>query len=309
MQSVSEARRERGLAIAQNEESMIRAHDSLYFVQSQSQKDKRYSCKLTADQGWTCTCPDFVYRRQKCKHLWAVEISLALRRNVQADITRSPKIIQPINVQSCPACKCQDRIVKHGIRHNNYGDIQQFLCKNCGHTFVVNLGFERMKAEPKVITSAMQLYFSGESLRNTQKFLKLQGVKVSHVAILKWIRKYITLLDKYADELIPNVSDTWRTDELHLKIKGNKRYLYAIMDDETRFWIAQQVADTKGLADVREMFKEAKKVAQLAPSIIISDGARNFVRAIQDEFANHDPRPLHLRDIRLGGRVHNNIYD
>ena len=32
------------------------------------------------------------------------------------------------------------------------------------------------------------------------------------------------------------------------------------MDDETRFWIAQQVADTKYTADVRPLFKEAKEV-------------------------------------------------
>ena len=31
----------------------------------------------------------------------------------------------------------------------------------------------------------MQLYFTGESFRNVQKFLKLQGVKVSHVAVHK----------------------------------------------------------------------------------------------------------------------------
>jgi len=30
-----------------------------------------------------------------------------------------------------------------------------------------------------------------------------------------------------------------------VKVKGNMKYLYALMDDETRFWIARQVADTK----------------------------------------------------------------
>jgi len=30
-----------------------------------------------------------------------------------------------------------------------------------------------------------------------------------------------------------------------VKVKGNMKYLYALMDDETRFWIARQIADTK----------------------------------------------------------------
>lgn len=40
-----------------------------------------------------------------------------------------------------------------------------------------------MKASLQVTNSAMQLCFKGESLRNVQKFLRLQGVTVSHVAV------------------------------------------------------------------------------------------------------------------------------
>jgi transposase-like protein len=40
-------------------------------------------------------------------------------------------------------------------------------------------------------------------------------------------------------------------DELFLKVKGSMKYLYAMMDEQTRFWIAQEVADTKYTADVR----------------------------------------------------------
>ncbi len=99
-----------------------------------------------------------------------------------------------------------------------------------------------MQATPQIITSALHLYFTGESFRNVQKFLKLQGVKMSHVAIYKWIKKYVTLMQSYLEKITPNVSDAWRADELYLKIKGNPKYLFALMDDQTRFWIAQQVA-------------------------------------------------------------------
>ena len=67
----------------------------------------------------------------------------------------------------------------------------------------------------------MQLYFTGESFSNVQKFLKLQGVKVSHVAVYKWINKYVTLMEKYLEKIKPKVGEACRTDELYLKIKGN----------------------------------------------------------------------------------------
>lgn len=97
-------------------------------------------------------------------------------------------------------------------------------------------------------------------MRNIQKFLKLQGIKVSHVAVYKWIRKYVGLMEKYLDRITPKVSDTWRADELYLKIKGDKKYLFALMDDEARFWIAQEVAYSKYKHDARSIFKKGKEL-------------------------------------------------
>jgi putative transposase len=123
-------------------------------------------------------------------------------------------------------------------------------CRECSHYFTINLGFEKMHATPQIITRAMQLYFTGELFRNIKQFLKLQGVKTSHVAVYKWIRKYVGLMENYLDKIKPNVGDAWKTDELFLKVKGDMKYLYALMDDETRLWIAQQVNDTKYTANI-----------------------------------------------------------
>ena len=99
----------------------------------------------------------------------------------------------------------------------------------------------------------MQLYFTGETLRNVQKFLKLQGVTISHVSILKWIPKYTALMTQYLEKIKPNVADTWRADEIWMKFKGDMKYVFAMMDDETRFWIAQEVAETKYKHDARNL--------------------------------------------------------
>ena len=49
----------------------------------------------------------------------------------------------------------------------------------------------------------------------------------------------------HLDTIVPQVGDTWKADEVYVKVKGDKKYLFALMDDETRFWIAQEVADSK----------------------------------------------------------------
>jgi len=73
-------------------------------------------------------------------------------------------------------------------------------------------------------------------------------------------------------------------DELFLKVKGNMRYVYALMDDQTRFWMAQEVADTKYTADLRPLFKLGKAIAEKQPKTLVSDGAANFHEAYTKEF-------------------------
>ena len=79
-------------------------------------------------------------------------------------------------------------------------------------------------------------------------------------------------MDKYLEKLIPDVSNAWRTDELYLKVKGNNKYLYALMDDETRFWIAQQVGNTKYTEDIKPFLKKGKELTGKRPLAFISDG-------------------------------------
>lgn len=295
------ARMMKGQAIAKVEANVKRIDKFEYRVKSQSGNGD-YQVIQSTEFGWYCSCPDARFRRgQKYKHVFAVELSLELRRRIE-----NAKRIVPLDYQSCLACG-SDKIVRHGILHNKSGDLQRYSCKTCGKRFTLNLGFEKMHATPKAITSAMQLYFTGESLRNVQKFLRLQGVKVSHVTVYKWIGKYVKLMDGYLQNFQPELSGTWRTDELYVKIKGNPKYMYALMDDETRFWIAQQVADTKYTKDIRPLLKEAKEIAGKKPDMLISDGAPNFHEAYKKEYWSRiAPRTSHIKHIHLAGDHNNN---
>lgn len=149
---------------------LIRVSDYQYRVHSQT--SKRTYDVIKVGENWTCNCTDHKFRKVCCKHIHAIEFSIKIREEVR----KQNKItISPVNVSRCIRC-ASDRVVKHGIRHNKSGDIQRFSCKNCHKRFTVNLGFEKMYTTPQAITSAMQLYFTGESLRSVQKFIKLQGV-------------------------------------------------------------------------------------------------------------------------------------
>lgn len=289
-----EARELRGKEIANMNDQVKRVDDTTYTVRSQ-RGEWDYQIQST-ESGWVCNCPDHVYRHVKCKHVWAVEISKRLRQEVKANI-----VIAPVSVSECGFCHSQN-LKRFGVRRNKSGGIQRFLCGDCKRTFSINIGFEKMKHDPKGVVVAMQLYFSGESLRKTADSLRMIGVQVSYRTILNWITKYVGLMDKYLDKITPNVSDTWRADELYVKVRGNMKYLFAMIDDETRFWIAQEVSNVKEGANASRLFMQSKRIAGKSPSTLITDALGSYAMAAKLDF----PQTIHVREIALSGRIHNN---
>jgi transposase-like protein len=293
-------RQESGKQIAEKQDQIKRINEHHYTVNSQN-SEKVYDV-ISTESGFSCSCPDQQFRKVCCKHIHAVEISLEIRKKVEQQIT-----INPIEVKGCKFCH-SNNIIRKGIRKNINYSIQVFLCKDCDKKFSINLGFEKMKASPQIITSALQLYFTGESLRNTQKFLELQGVKITHKTVWNWIKKYSNLMENYLEQIKPQVGEKWRSDELYLKIKGNRKYLYAMLDDQTRYWIATQVSDSKYTEDVRPLFQKSKEVTGKKPKVLITDGARNFQEAYYKEFHTQkkETSTQHIRHIHFKEDYNNN---
>jgi len=277
-----------------------RLDENEYAVKSQSGHGE-YRVRAL-ESGWSCECPDYSYRQSECKHIHAVLFSRKIRTAVELGT-----LAEFTTTDACVFCGSR-HVIKDGIRHNKAGDLQRFTCQECGYDFSVNVGFEKMKHNPKAITTALQLYFAGESLRNVQRSLRLLGVEVSHKTVWKWIQKYVGLMDKYLEQITPQVSDTWRADEVWVKFRGNMKCVFAMMDDETRFWIAQEVADSKAKHDARHFFFESMKAGGKVPSTLITDGLRAYHVAFKKVYSwrKYPEKPIHIKEISLKGSIHNN---
>ncbi len=294
----------RGAEIASKPNQITRIDDYTYTVRSQS-SNGIYEL-MSTEHGWICSCPDHMYRGVCCKHIHAVEISRRMREAVQQEIPKT--VIKQIDLTKCKQCE-SNNVVKDSIRHYKKGDVQQYKCKDCGKRFTQNLGFERKHATPEQITMAVDLVFSGLSTRKAATTLKGMGVKTSHQTVLNWATEYAEIMETFADKITPQVGEQWRTDELYLKIKGNRKYLFAMLDSETRFWIAKMVATHKGNDDVAPMFKQAKKVAGKVPTTLISDKAANFHNAWKKQYKSKNflhKETEHIHDVAFDGIHHNN---
>ena len=120
--------------------------------------------------------------------------------------------------------------------------------------------------------------------------------------------KYTALMEKYLNQITPQVSDTWRAVELYVKIRGDMKYVFAMMDDETRFWIAQEVANTKDTHDAQHLFHMAKERTGKNPQILVTDGLRSYHDAWLKEFrANKlSDSTIHIQQITLECQHNNN---
>jgi len=76
---MADMREERGKAIADQGNQIKKITDHTFKVKSQS-SNRVYEVKHTIN-GMTCTCPDFVYRGGKCKHIMATRYYLQVEKD------------------------------------------------------------------------------------------------------------------------------------------------------------------------------------------------------------------------------------
>jgi len=312
-----EMREMNGLVIAAKGAQIKRINKVSYSVKSQS-SDLWYSVvkeygserfpRWYGKGGWACNCPDHMYRKTQCKHIYAVLFSQELREQVVSQ-DAVEQLIPLIDTQvTCAKCKGIE-VVKDGVRHTKHGtDIQRYSCKNCHYRFAVNSGFEKARADPKVITAALDLYFKGISLRKVCDHVKqFHGIAVSHVAIIKWIRKFVRLVKPYVDSIeAPHLSGVYHVDEMMVHVRkeqngvGHYAWLWNLMDNTTRFWICAKISQKREIADARAVFQEAKKIASKKPVAIVHDGLPSYDKAFQKEFyTKKNPRTMNIRSVSV----------
>jgi transposase-like protein len=125
----------------------------------------------------------------------------------------------------------------------------------------------------------------GCSYRKIVDHLKqFYGVKVTHIAIIKWVRKYTEPMKRYVDDFTPSVSGVWHTDEMAVNIKGQFMWLWNLIDHDTRFLLASQISAKREIEDARRVFAEAKALAKFKPDYVVTDGLRAYQDAFNKEF-------------------------
>jgi putative transposase len=301
LKEMNEERTIRGYAIISKGVTPTVLDNDSWLMPSQTTNEK-YLVRNTGF-GFTCECPDFLYRHSDCKHIHAIRFWLNLKEKIRQKETIE---VQEELANRCVYCYSED-IIKKDKRQTKFGIKQRFLCKNCGRKFVSD-PVKKVKGNGKIVSLVLDLYFKGISLRKIQDHLnQFYNLKISHVALYKWISKFMGIMTQYTDRIQPQLSDTWHVDEQMIKVKGDWMWNYNILDANTRFLIANQVTKERSVNETREVFKQAKKITEDRPKTIITDGLWSYNKAISKEMHSHRiPKVKHVRLESIRAKVQNN---
>lgn len=198
---------------------------------------------------------------------------------------------------NCKYCQSSN-VVKHG----RVEDKQRFLCKDCNHKFIEGSDFPRMRTKSNIISSSIDLYFEGLSVRKIQTQIeKLFGISVSQVTVWKWIMKYSRLVSEFVETLSPQLLGAYHVDETAIKCKGIQKWFWEIIDEPTKFLVASHLSGSRTTEDVIELFEKSVKVAKRKPTLIYCDGLPAYVDGYNKIFRTlrKDIRPQLIRSVGI----------
>ncbi|MCV0372987.1 MAG: DDE-type integrase/transposase/recombinase [Nitrosarchaeum sp.] len=269
-------------------------------VRSQTNPDKFYVV-LKTENGLVCECKDHEIRKADCKHIKIVLELIMKNKCYKNNIFR---IMERSSLNLCKYCD-SGRITKKGTRKNKNGTIQIFKCLDCKKKFSSNFGFEKMRHDYTIITGALQMYYSGMSVRDIENHYEMLGITVDHSSIYDWICKYSTMVSKYLNEIVPRTNERVmvRADEVWIKVAGKQNYLFASMDDDSRYWLASDMAETKFQHNADNLLKLTKETIGKNPIHFVTDGLPAYQKSSKRIFGKSTH---HTRHIHLQGDLQNN---
>ncbi len=203
---------------------------------------------------------------------------------------------------NCKYCDSEN-VVKNG----NVKGVQVFKCKSCGHRFTEGSAFPKMRTESRIISSSIDFYFEGLSIRKiSTQIEKLYGVHVSNVSIWKWIVKYSRLVSQYVETLSPQLLGIYHVDETAIKCSGVQKWFWEVIDEQTKFLVAGHLSGVRSTEEAIAVFEKCLKVGKRKPVSVYCDGLRAYGDAFTKLFhtMKSEGRPELIQ--RIGIRnIHN----
>ena len=136
--------------------------------------------------------------------------------------------------------------------------------------------YKNHRFPPTIIAHAVWLYHRFSlSFRDVEELLAERGVTVTHEAIRLWCLKFGQAFPKKLRHRRGRPGDTWHSDELFIRIRGKRYYLWRAVDqDGQTLDILVQKRRNTGAA--KRFFRKLLKGLQFVPNQLVNDKLRSY---------------------------------
>lgn len=271
-----------------------RLNAKLFLVKSQTANHSSYLVEWANDK-WKCDCPDYVKRNKSCKHIFAVNFLLDLPSTISANAEMLKRV--------CPYCGSEKTVMK-GFRYNKTGAVRLRLCKQCRRRFKDGIMAESKGASMALKLVAFDLHIKGVSLRNIKNHIwQVYCIDKPISTLHRWIVKLMGIMQEALSKVQAEVGDKWLADEMVVKVNGQERYLWNVMDYERRVHLVSTLTERRGAAEALMIIKEAIQEAGKNPRKLITDGLSSYSKALC-ELPNNSI--IHVSNVGLTRQKDNN---
>jgi transposase-like protein len=214
-----------------------------------------------------------------------------------------------IKCRFCESTNCE----KNGHRYNKKGTYQRYACNQCNRSFIVDNGFLHKGFKDKIITSCLDLYFNGLSLRKISNHLySCYSINVSYGTVYKWIIEYSERISAAISGYVVNSSKNIHADEIMISIGGEWHWFWSVLCEDNRMLTSSIITKTRDIQYARKLFEETKQHLPERPRNIITDGLPAYKRAVSKAFWRSEKSysgVKHVRLIKFIDKVNNNVME
>jgi putative transposase len=169
-----------------------------------------------------------------------------------------------------------------------------------GHR-LIPISFKRHRFPPEIIQHAVWLYARFTlSFRDVEDLLAERGIDVSNETVRRWFLKFGRLIAGNLRGSRPRASARWYLDEMVIKIRGRKHWLWRAVDDEGEV-LDFLVQPRRCVRLARRLLRKLIKKQGYAPTRITTDKLKSYAVAIREERLT----AVHDQGLRVNNRAEN----
>lgn len=153
------------------------------------------------------------------------------------------------------------------------------------------ISFKRNRFPPDLIWHAVWLYFPFTPIfRDVEHLLAERGFDVSYETIRFWTLKFGPLVARNLRERRPKPSGIWHLDEMVVRIRGVRMYMWRAVDNEGEV-LGVLVQKRRNKAIALKLLRNLLKNSQIKPERIVIDKLYSYSSARRELGMRHKHEP------------------